>query len=703
VSASIHEGASLSLRAASMSLDQSSSRARRVSAVAAAAITADADSGSGSGSGGVDRVLFKFPVVPIAPLTPAASAKLPAAAALPATPVVALAAELLVAPSAEHPPVTDRERRGWYLFAWASEPISAVVISGFMPLLVQEAALGAAGFPGVCPNVVRDAGLLAALFGANGTAPLAAGVPAEGFFFKGESDAAFWPSESCAAWPSSGNVYCPGWPGSAGLCLTAEGDMSKNIFALSVSAGGQAWEPSAFVAAMVAIATALQMVVFVSIGSFADYGSLRKSILTVLSVACIVLSIASLSVDVAQWWAGGVIFVLITVAYGTTFVQYNAWLPLLAALDPLVTDAGRTAGPVAARKVFTERMDHISIRGYGAGYAAAILTLVICVVIAFLAPTNIAAYRGSVAVAGFWFLAFGALPYLWVLPRPGPPLPAGANYLTLPWANLGRTIRHAWALPETFKFLACWWLFSDGMNVIGNLGSQYANAYVDWRPLPKALGLAGMLILAPIAAAAGTFFWPWCARRARLKAHHVIAINCVILSLVPAYGLLGFASPYLGIRKGWECFIVAIVYGFPLGSIQSYARAAYGAMVPEGLESQFFGLYSFTDKGSSWIGPAVVSGVLQATGTFRLSFIFPICVLLLPVLLLVRINYDKGALDAQKFATLYAPGGGGSSRGVLGANAAALEPAKGVSELLAATATPRGGGSEADSRQLLSV
>ena len=693
-----------------MSLDKSSSRARRVSAVTVAAVTADSDSSSGSGGsgsaggsaggagGGIERELF--PVVPIAP---AASTKLPAAAALPATSAVALAAELPAAPSAEHPPVTDRERRGWYLFAWASEPISAVVISGFMPLLVQEAALGAAGFPGVCPNVVRDAGLLAALFGVNGTAPLAAGVPAEGFFFKGESDAAFWPSESCAAWPSSGNVYCPGWPGSAGLCLTAEGDMSKNIFALSVSAGGQAWEPSAFVAAMVAIATALQMVVFVSIGSFADYGSLRKSILTVLSVACIVLSVASLSVDVAHWWAGGVIFVLITVAYGTTFVQYNAWLPLLAALDPLVTDAGRTAGPVAARKVFTERMDHISIRGYGSGYAAAILTLVICVVIAFLAPTNIAAYRGSVAVAGFWFLAFGALPYLWVLPRPGPPLPAGANYLTLPWANLGRTIRHAWVLPETFKFLACWWLFSDGMNVIGNLGSQYANAYVDWRPLPKALGLAGMLILAPIAAAAGTFFWPWCARRARLKAHHVIAINCIILSLIPAYGLLGFASPYLGIRKGWECFLVAIVYGFPLGSIQSYARAAYGAMVPEGLESQFFGLYSFTDKGSSWIGPAVVSGVLQATGTFRLSFIFPICVLLPPVLLLVRINYDKGALDAQKFATLYAPGVGGSSRGVLGASAAALEPTKDVSGLLAATAAPRGSDSETDSRQLPSA
>ena len=29
------------------------------------------------------------------------------------------------------------------------------------------------------------------------------------------------------------------------------------------------------------------------------------------------------------------------------------------------------------------------------------------------------------------------------------------------------------------KFLACWWLFSDGMNVIGNLGSQYADAYVS--------------------------------------------------------------------------------------------------------------------------------------------------------------------------------------------------------------------------------
>ena len=585
--------------------------------------------------------------------------------------------------------MTDKERRGWYGFAFASEPISAVVISGFMPLLVQEAALGAAGFPAVCPNVTRDPSLLGALFNATGAAPLAAGTPAAAYFFGGEANAAFWPSASCVAGGAAsadGLVYCPGLPGDAGYCLAAGGGASlSSPFALSVSANGTNWEPSAFVAAMVAIATALQMLVFVSIGSFADYGSLRKTILCGLSACCIVFSLCALAVDVGNWWAGGLLFVLVTVAYGTTFVQYNAWLPLISANDPatLAADDGTPAGAARARTVFFERMDHISNRGYGAGYCGAITALVICVGITLASATSIGAYRASVALAGVWFLAFGAIPYYWILPRPGPPLPAGANYLTLPWANLFRTCGRLRELPETFKLLACWWLFSDGMNVIGNVGAQYANAYVDWRPLPKGLGLAALLLITPIFAALGTIFWPWCARRFNLKPQHVIAMNCVGCALVPAYGLLGFASPYLGFRKAWDMFLGVIVYGFQIGSLQSYARAAYAGMLPEGLEAQFFGLYSFTDKGSSWIGPAVVSGVLQSTGNFRLAFVFPIVVLLPPVALLLMIDYGRGAADARDYAARHNTAGGVASRGALSTRAVSAEVGGTATELFA--------------------
>ena len=95
-------------------------------------------------------------------------------------------------------------------------------------------------------------------------------------------------------------------------------------------------------------------------------------------------------------------------------------------------------------------------------------------------------------------------------------------------------------------------------------------------------------------------------------------------------------------------------------------------MVPEGHESRFFGLWAFVDKGSSWIGPAVVSVILQTTGTFRLAFAFPLAILVPPVFMLAAIDYEKGARDAKAFGEAWAAerreraqeaGGGGGGGG----------------------------------------
>jgi UMF1 family MFS transporter len=159
-------------------------------------------------------------------------------------------------------------------------------------------------------------------------------------------------------------------------------------------------------------------------------------------------------------------------------------------------------------------------------------------------------------------------------------------------------------------------------------------------------------------------------RRYGLQAWQVVAVNCVLCACVPAYGLLGLLHPALGFRRWYDMLLGVVLYGFQVGSIQSYSRAAYGAMVPAGQESRFYGLWSFVDKGSSWVGPAVVSVILQATGSIRLGFAFPLAVLLPPCAVLGCIDYRKGAEDARAFAEAWArEGGGARCRGPRGAAA----------------------------------
>ena len=445
-----------------------------------------------------------------------------------------------------------RELRGWYAFAFASEPISAVAISGFFPLLIQEAALAAAGFPAVCPNIASPA-LAALAFPAtrNATAFLYSGV-----------EPAFYPSSSCLLYSGNGSgggvVLCPGLPTTSEECLTARGLAGQHFPLRTPSTAGVSWDPTAYVTALVSIATLLQLLIFIALGSLADYGTLRTRILQGLSLLCILFSTLALTVGPLAYEAAGTLFVLLTVAYGATFVQYNGFLPALAA-----EDADTLAAPPERREaVLHSRMNTISSHGYGWGYIAAIVVLLACVGVTVGMPGSAAdAYRVNVALAGFWFLAFGLLPFLWMRLRPGPPLPAGANHCQLPWGEALHTLRQFRRLPNTFFLLGCWFFYADGMNLIGNIGAQYANVYVDWRPIPKGLGLACMLLLVPIFAAAGNFFWPWVERRYALQAWQVVVVNCLLCACVPAYGLLGLLHPALGFRRWYDMLLGVTLYG----------------------------------------------------------------------------------------------------------------------------------------------
>jgi len=71
-----------------------------------------------------------------------------------------------------------------------------------------------------------------------------------------------------------------------------------------------------------------------------------------------------------------------------------------------------------------------------------------------------------------------------------------------------------------------------------------------------------------------------------------------------------------------EVFGLIFLYGFVLGAIQSYTRTCFTDIVPPGQESEFFGIYEISDKGSSWLGPLICGVLYEATGTMRPAFFY---------------------------------------------------------------------------------
>jgi UMF1 family MFS transporter len=453
--------------------------------------------------------------------------------------------------------------------------------------------------------------------------------------------------------------------------------------AVSVTTAGRAWDPSAYAAAMVSVSTAVQMVVFVAVGGLADHGPWRKGLLSALSLVGALATVLCVTVTPATWWVGGLLLVLVNVAYGASYVVYNSYLPDLAACTPAV----RRAPPRERAAAFTAAIERISSAGFAWGYTGSVLCLLLCVgITAALSDDTILAYRLNVLVAGVWWAVFGVATLAWLRPRPGPPLPPGESYAALPWKQLARTLARARELPHTFGFLACWFGYSDGFNVIASVGALYANSSVAWT-FSKSLGLAGLLVVVPVFAALGNVLCQWASVRLRVSARALVALNCACMALVPAYGLLGYAHRALGYRRWWELYIAVIWYGLHLGSVQSFSRALFGRLVPRGLEAQFFALFSVTDRGSSWIGPAVVAATIQASGgALRLAFVYPLVALTVPcVALLLGLDPARGEADARAYAQRHgtarhlagddAHGDGGGGGGVDGGDGHLKAPA----------------------------
>lgn len=72
----------------------------------------------------------------------------------------------------------------------------------------------------------------------------------------------------------------------------------------------------------------------------------------------------------------------------------------------------------------------------------------------------------------------------------------------------------------------------------------------------------------------------------------------------------------------------------------------YGELIPPGHESTFFSLFSLTDKSASFMGPAIVGLIKDATGNIRLGFLFLATMLALPVPVLMRVRMRKGGEEA---------------------------------------------------------
>ncbi|KAI8901890.1 autophagy-related protein 22-like protein [Globomyces pollinis-pini] len=430
---------------------------------------------------------------------------------------------------------------------------------------------------------------------------------------------------------------------------------TTDAYKCDVNIGGKYIDTSALVLYATTISVFIQFILFSILGSVADYGPNRKKFLMFFGVSTGLVGFCMIFVvNTSMYLMAFLIYIVSNTFFGASFVFYYAWVPILARYSPEVLEAETKSTDLAEKHLVSERVSNeISSKGFFYGYMTGVAQIILSSVFVLYIGSGTAwnlpeVYPMQMCVAAVcvWEVAvLLGFTGRHLKSRPGPPLPAGKNYIVFSIQNLAKTLSEARQQPELFKFLIAWFLYSDAFCTVVSIAILFAQAE---------LGASNIILLAsavivPLGAGIGNILWVRFQNHYQLSTIRILIMQACLYLVMPVYGLLGFFTP-IGLRTASELLPLAVYHGLLLGATQSSCRVLFSELLPPGHEAEFFGLYEITDKGSAWVGPLMVALITQFTGNMRYSFVFIGILFFFPIFIFSNIDVAKGKKEAKAYS-----------------------------------------------------
>jgi len=368
---------------------------------------------------------------------------------------------------------------------------------------------------------------------------------------------------------------------------------------------------------LVSAAVVLQVLLLPLAGALADYSHRKKQFLGFFAYLGAAATIAMFCLEGSGYMLAGALFLAANTAFAASVVIYNSFLPEIAP---------------------PEERDNVSSKGWGAGYVGGGLLLALNLIIyakpRALGLTEGLAVRISLASAGLWWAAFSIIPLAALRNRwAARKLPPGEHAVTATVRQLAGMLGKLRRYPQTLKFLLAYLLYSDAIQTVIALSTQFGHAELK---IPM-----GSLVLAILMVQFVAFFGALGFNRV---AQAINAKRAVMLSLViwTAVAL----SMYSWVRTTGQFFLMAAVVALVLGGSQALSRSLFSQMIPKGQEAEYFSIYEISDKGTSWLCPLAFGLAVQFTGSYRFATLTLAVFFLAGLALLSRVDIGRAALEA---------------------------------------------------------
>jgi MFS transporter, UMF1 family len=380
--------------------------------------------------------------------------------------------------------------------------------------------------------------------------------------------------------------------------------------------------PESFFPYVVSLSVVLQVVSLPLLGAIADYSHFKKQMLALFAYIGAFATMAMYFMQGTDYLLGGALFVVANLSFGASIVFYNAFL----------IDIARP-----------EERDRVSSMGWALGYIGGGLLLALNLLL-FAKAGDIGlsvamAVRINLASAGVWWAMFTVIPLVALKRRqPAKQLPPGEHYLTVGIRQLRETLSKIHVHPQAMLFLIAYLIYNDGIQTVISLASVFGQEELGL----SMTTLTTVILMVQFIGFFGAILFNCVARAVGAK-------RAIVISLLIWIGTLVYAYAFLKTSRDFYMMAAAIAVG--LGGSQALSRSVYSLMIPKGQESEYFGLYEISDKGTSWLGPLLFGLALQLTGSYRVAILSLIVFFVLGLLLLLNVNVHQGVLESRNHET----------------------------------------------------
>ena len=298
------------------------------------------------------------------------------------------------------------------------------------------------------------------------------------------------------------------------------------------------------------------------LGGIADAGGLRKRLWVTYTWLAILMVVGFTTLEPGMVLTGFVLATLANIGMEGAMVFYNAYLPQIA---------------------ITSIQGRVSAWGYATGYAGSIVALLIAY--SFTDPFLANPIWLLVAAQ---FALFSIPAFLWLPENTSQSenlIDAGRRGFDSARTLLGRL----WRRPSARRFLLAYLFYEDGVTTVIVFSSVFA---------ATTLGMdAGQRVMLFLVVQFSALF----GAVAMAKPTDVKGPKFVVTASLILWCFVVTAAFF--VQTQTQYWVVGIVAGLGLGSVQAASRALYARFIPEGEENQYFGLYAMVGKSAAIMGP----------------------------------------------------------------------------------------------------